>query len=167
MIVVSSLGESTAAFQQYAPSHVVSILEGDEAAPPEFAALAPDKHLKLIENCSAAENCDNETARCKRLISFAQSWDRQAPLLIHCHQGVARSMAAAFIIMCVVDEAASEKDLAARLRDAAPHADPNLLLVSEADEILGRQDRMIEAILGLCPCCATVDAPIVTLPVAA
>lgn len=146
---------------------MVSILEGDEAAPPAFEQLPQDRHLKLIENCSTSANCDDDASRCAKLIAFAKNWNRQAPLLIHCHQGVARSMAAAYIAMCAVENETCEKSIAARLRAAAPHADPNLLLISEADELLGRDDRMVEAILGLCPSCGTVAAPVVTLPVAA
>ncbi|MHA7872274.1 MAG: tyrosine phosphatase family protein, partial [Hyphococcus sp.] len=97
-------------------------------------------------------------------------WDEDAaksPILIHCNEGAARSMAIAYILLCAIDRDHSEKDLAARLRQAAPHADPNLLLISEADAALGRDDRMVEAILDLCPSCSTAGAPVVTLPVAA
>lgn len=169
MIIVSSLGQSEKAFGEFSPTHVVSILENDEAKAPIFESLSPGNHLKLIENCSASANCDGISgeARCERLIAFAKSWDRKAPLLIHCNEGVARSMAAAFIIMCIVEPDKSEHEIAERLRNAAPHADPNLLLISEADEILGRNDRMIEAVLDLCPSCNAVTAPIVALPVAA
>ena len=167
MIVVSSLGQSEEAFRRYKPSHVISILDNNEASTPAFAALSPENHVKLIENCSQAANCNNQDSRGQKLIDLARRWDRNAPILIHCHQGVARSMAAAYIIMCVVEEGRPETEIAARLRSSAPHADPNLLLISEADAILGRNDRMIEAILDLCPCSSTVDAPIVALPVAA
>ncbi len=171
MIVVSSLGHSEEAFRKYKPSHVISILDYEEPTPPVFDTLPPENHIKIIENCSRGSDCDDESTRCARLVAFAQHWAEggktRAPLLIHCHQGVARSMAAAYIIMCAVEKNHCEKEIAARLRRAAPHADPNLLLISEADALLSRNDRMVEAILDLCPCSGTVAAPIVTLPVAA
>lgn len=168
MIVVSSLDNAAEAYERFQPSHVVSILDHEEAAPPAFAALAPENHLRLIGNCSEAAPCgDDDAPRCDQLIEFAQRWNRAAPLLIHCNQGVARSMAAAYIIMCAVEEGRCEKALADRLRKAAPHADPNLLLISEADALLNRDDRMVEAILDLSPSCGAVAKPIVTLPVAA
>ena len=156
------------AYKRFRPSFVVSILDHEEADAPVFDGLAEENHLKLISNCSDAERCgEAETPRCDRLISIALKWDRSAPILIHCNQGVARSMAAAYIIMCAVEEHQSERAIAERLRKAAPHADPNLLLISEADGLLNRDDRMIEAILDLTPSCGAVAKPIVTLPVAA
>ena len=171
MIIVSSLGHSEEAFRKYKPSHVVSILETDEPTPPVFDTLPAENHVRLIENCSRGENALGTVTRCKKLVDVARRWaasdDPKAPILIHCHLGVARSMAAAYIIACTVEENCCEKELAQRLRKAAPHADPNLLLISEADALLGRDDRMVEAVLDLCPCCSTVSAPIVTLPIAA
>lgn len=166
MIVVSSLDHAAEAFERFRPSHVVSILDHEEATPPAFATLAPENHLQLIGNCSETAPCD-DAARCDKLLKFARRWDRKAPLLVHCNQGVARSMAAAYIVMCAVEEGRCEKALANRLRNAAPHADPNLLLISEADALLNRDDRMVEAILDLSPSCGAVAKPIVTLPVAA
>lgn len=171
MIIVSSLGHSEEAFRKYRPSHVVSILDKDEPTPPVFDTLPPENHIRLIENCSRGENADAVDSRCSKLIDLARRWTKgggpKAPILIHCHLGVARSMAAAYILLCTIEDNCCEKVLAERLRKAAPHADPNLLLISEADALLGRDDRMVGAVLDLCPCCATVAAPIVTLPIAA
>ncbi len=162
-IIVSPLEKSEAAFRQHRPSHVVSILDNDEPTPPVFDTLPPENHIKLIENCSRPGG----QARCETLIALAKSWDGAAPILIHCNKGVARSMAAAYILMCAHNDKLCEKAAAMQLRQAAPHADPNILLISEADALLGRDDRMIEAILDLCPCCGAIDAPVVVLPVAA
>lgn len=169
MIIVSSLGHSEEAFRRFKPSHVISILDYDEPTPPIFDTLPAENHLRLIENCSAAANCNEagDPSRCEKLIALAKSWEGDSPILIHCHQGVSRSMAAAYIIMCAVAEKRCEKEIAQHLRKAAPHADPNLLLISEADALLGRDDRMVEAVLDLCPCSGTIAAPIVALPVAA
>lgn len=168
MIVVSSLSHAAEAYKRFQPSHVVSILDHEEAALPGFEGLAPENHLLLISNCSEKDNCkESETPRCDKLITLAKNWDHKAPVLIHCVEGVARSMAAAYIIMCAVEEGHCEKAIAERLRKAAPHADPNLLLISEADDLLQRNDRMVEAILDLHPSCNAVAQPIVTLPVAA
>ena len=171
MIIVSSLGHSEEAFRKHQPSYVVSILDNDEPTPPVFDTLPPENHIRLIENCSRGAVASGPDTRSARLVDLARRWSNdegpKAPILIHCHLGVARSMAAAFIILCAIEDSHSEKEIAQRLRDAAPHADPNLLLISEADSLLGRDDRMVEAVLDLCPSCATVSAPIVTLPIAA
>lgn len=167
MIIVSSLNHAMEAHDRFRPAYVVSILDHEEAEAPAFPGVADENHLRLISNCSKRDCGDADTPRCDKLIALARRWNRSAPILIHCNQGVARSMAAAYIIMCAVDEHRSERDIAETLRKAAPHADPNLLLISEADGLLNRDDRMIEAILDLTPSCGAVAKPIVTLPVAA
>lgn len=174
MIVVSSLEAAAAAYKTYRPSYVISILDEREPAPPLFEALPEGHHLRLSEDCSRAVNsadCVDENGRCDRLIKLAERWledgDKNAAILIHCHQGVARSMAVAYILMCAIEKNHCEKEIAARLRKAAPHADPNLMLVSEADALLHRDDRMVEAILDLCPCSKATQTPIVTVPLAA
>lgn len=168
MIVVSSFSHAAEAYETYRPSRVISILDASDGPPPAFKGLASENHVLLGDDCSkAGEPCAAGKQRCEKLIALARDWDRKEPILIHCHQGVARSMAAAYIILCAVEDGRSEKEIAARLRQAAPHADPNLLLISEADELLGRQDRMVEAVLDLCPCSGAVVSPIVALPLAA
>ena len=54
----------------------------------------------------------------------------------------------------------SEAALARRLRRTAPYADPCPLLVSYADDALGRGGRMIEAIEDLPPPAPVIAAPI-------
>ena len=164
MIVVSSFDSAAQAYRKYRPRYVVSILGDDEGPTPCFDDLPADHHIELRGDCS---NTDNGSARCRRLIALAESWDRSAPILIHCQQGVARSMAAAYILLCVVEKDRCEKEIARRLRRAAPHADPNLLLISQADALLDRHDRMVEAILEIEPCAGAVCNDIVTLPLAA
>ena len=172
MIIVSSLDHVEEAFQKHRPAYVVSILDVDEPTPPVFDALPEGNHIKLIGNCSRAGDpaCAEQPSRCDQILKLAERWsadETKAPILIHCIEGAARSMAVAYILMCAIEENAPESEIATRLRQAAPHADPNLLLISEADKALGREDRMVEAILDLCPCCSSVVAPIVTLPLAA
>ena len=38
-----------------------------------------------------------------KLVDFVQSWDQQAPILIHCYAGLSRSTAAAFISLCALN----------------------------------------------------------------
>ena len=60
-----------------------------------------------------------------------------------------------------------ENEIARRLRQAAPYADPCPLLVAYADEIMGRDGRMIDAIDDLPPPCPEISAPTLTLHIAA
>jgi predicted protein tyrosine phosphatase len=80
------------------------------------------------------------------LITFVRRWNHDGALLIHCHAGVSRSPAAAFIALCALNPEVQELELASRLRQASPTAIPNALMVELADELLARGGRMIEAI---------------------
>ncbi len=173
MIIVSSLEAAPAAYKTYRPTYVISILDEREPAPPIFEALPKENHILFSEDCSRAvkeADCVNQDGRCDRLLKLADRWlqdgNKDASILIHCHQGVARSMAVAYILMCAIEKNHCEKVIAERLRKAAPHADPNLMLISEADALLHRDDRMVEAILDLCPCSKATQTPIVAFPLA-
>lgn len=160
MIIISSLDAAITAFERFHPAFVISILDKDDVTPAAFNTLSKERHLKL------QGGAEKETHWTPAIISFAKIWaPTKQNLLIHCHRGVARSTAIAYILMCIREGGACEQKLAQSLRTAAPHADPNLLLVSAADEALARDDRMVGAILDLCTPCSTVAAPIVTLPV--
>jgi predicted protein tyrosine phosphatase len=80
------------------------------------------------------------------MLAFFQSWQREAPMLIHCWAGISRSTAAAFTALCMFRPQADEEELALELRRASPSATPNRLIVSLADDILGRQGRMVKAV---------------------
>jgi predicted protein tyrosine phosphatase len=124
-----------------------------ELATPD--GIAAENHLRLVMNDidrPAEGLIAPEAAHIHRLIAFLQGWDRQAPLLIHCHAGISRSPAAAFIALCLLCPETPEEELAARLRAASAAAKPNRLLVRLADEVLGREGRMIAA-------CASLTVP--------
>ncbi len=166
MIIVSALETVEDVFDQYKPAFAVSILDSDDDAPACLGGLPDDHHLRLGRaDCKHGED---EACWCPDILDLAKRWaaTENENILVHCHRGVARSMAIAYILMCVKEAGACEQHIAERLRKAAPHADPNLLLVSNADVALGRDDRMVSAILDMCPSCPTVSAPVVALPVA-
>lgn len=171
MIIVSTLDNVEQAFKDHRPGYVVSILDDTDPSPPQFASVPEENHIRLNQDCSRGENRDCDSARCARLLDLAEKWraekDPKPAILIHCHKGVSRSMAVAYILMCAIERGRCEKEIAGLLRNAAPHADPNLMLISEADALLGRDDRMVEAVLDLCPSCGAVDKPVVVLPVTA
>jgi predicted protein tyrosine phosphatase len=81
-----------------------------------------------------------------RFLAFMRSWDRRAPVVIHCWAGISRSTAAAYIAACALGPARDEDEIAQALRAASPSATPNARLVAIADEVLGRNGRMIAAI---------------------
>jgi predicted protein tyrosine phosphatase len=129
-------------------SHLVTLINGDTAIPTP-PSIGPDRHLRLAMN----DICEPQPglvlpcgSHVTDLIGFARSWDRQAPLLVHCWAGISRSTAAAFIVLCALNREGTEHDLAWALRRASPTAYPNRLLVALADEALARDGRMIAAV---------------------
>jgi predicted protein tyrosine phosphatase len=168
MLIISSLAGAKKAFSVHKPQFVVSLLTEEEAAP-VFAGLAEDRHLKL---CVPSESCAEDISkaarrRAEQLVAFMKTWDGESDILVHCNRGVARSTAAAFVIMCMAAPDADEQSLAARLHAAAPYADPCPLLIAYADELLGRDGRLIDAIEDLPPPSPSIEAPTLTLPLAA
>jgi len=148
MILVCPLSLVQETIRAHAPSHMISLLDPEEMieTPPGFA---PERHLKIGVNDvrgPADGAVAPERAHVEAMLSFADGWDRDAPLLAHCWAGISRSTAAAFILMCAQDDRTPEIDHARRIRQASPHAFPNTMLVAHADDLLGRGGRMLDAI---------------------
>jgi predicted protein tyrosine phosphatase len=148
MIIVCPLNKAHALIDEHGASHAVSLLS-NETPHPVFDALPPANHLRLtfhdiiqpMDGMSPPRAADAE-----RLIAFLSSWEREAPMLIHCWAGISRSTAAAFTAMCLFRPGEDEEALALELREASPSATPNRLIVSFTDQLLGRQGRMVRAV---------------------
>jgi predicted protein tyrosine phosphatase len=168
MLIVSSLDAAHKAFAAYEPARVISLLSGDETVP-KFEGVAPERHLSLYVERESCGRTISAAARERagEIVDFIRKWNGDGDILIHCNRGVSRSTAAAFIIMCMRAPKEKEAALAETLRKAAPYADPCPLLVSYADELLGRDGRMVEAIEDLPPPSPAISAPLLTLPLAA
>jgi len=67
-------------------------------------------------------------------------------LLVHCHMGISRSTAAMMSLMAQADPAEDEDALFTRLRKIRPQAWPNSVMIGFADEQLGRQGRLTQAL---------------------
>lgn len=80
------------------------------------------------------------------LLRFVRAWDRKAPLLIHCWAGVSRSTAAALVSVCALAPDRDEAAVANAIRLASPTATPNQKFVAVADDLLGRNGRMVDAV---------------------
>jgi predicted protein tyrosine phosphatase len=113
------------------------------------ASIAEDNHLfigmsDILEPLEGHILPGEEHVR--RLIGFVETWDRAAPMVIHCWAGVSRSTAAAFATACMLNPRVPETVFADSIRALSPTATPNLRLVSVADRLLGRGGRMVRAI---------------------
>jgi predicted protein tyrosine phosphatase len=142
----ASLGEVC---REVAPSHVLT-LSSPGAPPPTLPMRAAHLHLAFNDIAEAwSGHVPPDEPDVRRILSFGRSWGGEAPLVVSCEMGVSRSTAALFVIACDRWPESPEDLVATRLRGACPCATPNPLLVSCADRILGRQDRMIRAVAGI------------------
>jgi predicted protein tyrosine phosphatase len=116
------------------------------------AEIDPDRHL-FMGMSDIVEPLDGHVLPAEehvhKLIGFARAWDRNEPLVIHCHAGVSRSTAAAFIIACALAPSRRESEIADAIRSASQTATPNRRMVAIADAMLGRNGRMVAAIEGI------------------
>ena len=129
-------------------SHIATLINATTDVP-RFSGVLPENHLFLGFNDIIApqEGMTPPAAEhVERLIEFVTSWDRKQPLVIHCYAGVSRSTAGAFIALASLNPTRDEAELAQEIRRRSPSATPNIRLVRFADEILGRNGRMVEAI---------------------
>jgi predicted protein tyrosine phosphatase len=148
MIHVCSLARLEETVEQTGARHVVSLI-GDEARVARPSCIAAKNHLWLrLHDIStpldgyivpAEEHVTN-------LLQFVREWDRHAPLVVHCFMGISRSTASAYVSVCALNPSRDEASIAQALRRASATATPNARIVSLADELLGREGRMIAAI---------------------
>jgi predicted protein tyrosine phosphatase len=148
MIIVCPLNKVQPLIDEHGVGHVVTLLAPDTPHPPPQGILR-DRHLRLYFHDIVQDmegHVAPRAADAEKLIGFLDSWDRDRPMLIHCWAGISRSTAAAFTALCMFRPQADEEEIAWELRDASPSATPNRLIVSLADDVLGRGGRMVRAI---------------------
>ncbi|RFB80109.1 tyrosine phosphatase family protein [Methylovirgula sp. 4M-Z18] len=113
------------------------------------ACIAPERHL-IVGLSDIVAPLDGHVlphdGHVRQFLHFMEAWDGADPVLIHCYAGVSRSTAAAFIAACALRPDQSEQDYALRVRALSPTATPNLRLVAIADDLLGRNGRMVDAV---------------------
>ena len=125
--------------------------------------LAEERRLRLTFNDISGRQGllrPPEAEHVGAIIAFARGWAaarremeaeeaRGAPLAFHCWAGISRSAAAGFIAAAALRPRGREAELARSLRRAAPKVTPNRRMVALADELLGREGRMTEAIAAI------------------
>ncbi|GHC78394.1 tyrosine phosphatase family protein [Limoniibacter endophyticus] len=149
------------------PSRLLSLLtQGTEMVRPE--KIAAEDHLLLqmhdihrpLHGMSAP--AQDQVAR---MLQFARDWasESKGDLLVHCYAGVSRSPASAYAIACALRADIDERELAQQLRDASSVATPNPLIVALADDLLGREGRMVAAIKAIGRGAETFEGTVFTL----
>jgi len=148
-ILVCPLSRVSEMVQARKPSHVVSLLDPHSAFPSPGG-----RHLKVSVH-DIVEDSPGWTAPAREhmaeILDFIGTWERSAPILIHCYAGISRSTATAFITACVHNPDIDEAEIALALRAASKIAWPNRRIVALADAELGRSGRMTAAIDAIGP----------------
>jgi predicted protein tyrosine phosphatase len=148
MIHVCSLAALPDTVKATGASHVLTVMaKVDQVRRPE--SVLPANHLKVSMD-DINEEIDGFVAPSGRhidqVLAFVRSWDRRAPLVVHCYAGISRSTASAFAAVCALNPHRDEIAIARQIRAASPIAQPNRLIVSLADKALGREGRMLRAL---------------------
>jgi len=159
MIHVCSLAALPETVRLTGASHVLTVMANvDQVLRP--ASVLPANHMKIAFD-DITEPMDGFVApsaeHVERVLSFVRGWDRSAPLVIHCYAGVSRSTASAFAAACALNPHRDQIVIARQMRSASPIANPNRLLVSLADNALGRDGRMLRALDDIGPASMMVE----------
>nr|WP_237683928.1 tyrosine phosphatase family protein [Pseudaminobacter soli] len=123
------------------------LAEGTEVTRP--SSIVAERHLYLALH-DIVEPWEGLTLPAEEhvsaLLDFGRRWDRRKPLLVHCFAGISRSTASAYIIAAALAPERDEFQLARHLREQSPSATPNGRMIALADQMLDRNNRMVEAI---------------------
>ena len=148
MIHVCSLARLHATVEETGARRVITLMRDVELVrrPP---SIEHADHL-LLRLDDISEHMDGYTVpgeeHVAELLTFVRSWDRAAPLVIHCYAGVSRSTAGAFVSACALNPRRPETEIALDIRRLSPTATPNIRIVRLADRMLGRDGRMVAAV---------------------
>ena len=158
MIHVCSLADLHATVKDTGASHVLTVMANvAQVVRPESVIEANHLRVQMDDILEPTEGfvAPNET-HIAQVLDFIRGWDRQAPLVVHCYAGISRSTASAFAAACLLNPGRDERDIAQKIRAASPIAQPNRLLVTLADQALGRDGRMVRALDEMGPGSMTV-----------
>src|ERR1700761_6194325 len=148
MIHVCSLAALPSTVQATGASHILTVMANVDQVQRPASVLAAN-HLK-VQMDDITEQLEGFVApadtHIAQVLEFVRSWDRGAPLVVHCYAGISRSTASAFAAVCALNPHRDEIAIARQIRAASPIAAPNRLIVSLADKALERDGRMLRAL---------------------
>lgn len=166
-IIVCPLASIDDVIRAERATHLLTLLGPDYMIDPH-AAIAEGNHLRLGVN-DIAELLPGQVApqrdHAARVLAFADFWDRREAMLIHCWAGISRSTAAMWMTLCKLNPDIAEVEILRAMRLRAPHIAPNRLLVAHADDLLGRDGRMVDALDEVGPAVARSEGFAFELPV--
>jgi len=123
-------------------AYLVSIGDPDDQLPPGYANVREKLRLEFSDSFPGPSERDIQA-----LIDFAgRIASLPGTVLTHCHAGVSRSSAAAYIILCTVLGAGREAEALERVFSARSVAVPNRRMVEIADRLLVRDGVMVDVL---------------------
>ncbi|OCK60451.1 protein-tyrosine phosphatase family protein [Bradyrhizobium sp. LMTR 3] len=148
MLHVCSLAALPDTVRTTGASHILTVMANVDQVQRPTSVLEAN-HLKISMD-DIIEEMDGFVApahhHIERVLNFVRSWDRSAPMVVHCYAGISRSTASAFAAACALNPHRAEIEIARQIRARSPIASPNRLIVSLADKALGREGRMLRAL---------------------
>jgi len=159
MIHVCSLAALPATVEATGARHVLTVMANvDQVVRP--TSILEANHLRISMD-DINEPAQGFTApsqvHVEQALAFLRQWDRSAPMVIHCYAGISRSTASAFMAVCALNPHRDEIAIARQIRAASPSAYPNRLIVTLADQVLGRNGRMVRALDAMGPGNMTIE----------
>ncbi|MEW6641972.1 MAG: protein-tyrosine phosphatase family protein [Pseudomonadota bacterium] len=153
MLHVCSLADLPATVTATGARYVLTVMGNVDKA--ERPLSVPEaNHLKVSMD-DITEAVDGFVApssvHVDQVLEFVRRWRRDAPMVIHCYAGISRSTASAFAAACLLNPERDELSIARQIRAASPSAFPNRLIVTLADQALGRRGRMLRALDAMGP----------------
>ena len=115
-------------------------------------SIEAKRHLKIAVNDISLPQeglVHPQSEHVEEILRFAREWDHAGPLVVHCWAGISRSTAATFITLCALNDEGVETLIARKIRAASKTATPNSLMVSIADDLLGRRGKMVDAVAAI------------------
>jgi predicted protein tyrosine phosphatase len=153
MIHVCSLARLHDTVRETGARHVVTLIK-DVSLVHRPATITAENHL-LLDMDDINDHIEGYVVPAEEhvgeLLRFVRAWDRANPLVVHCYAGISRSTAGAFVTACALNPRRDELSIARALRAASHTATPNLRIVRLADQMLGRDGRMVRAIDAIGP----------------
>lgn len=159
MIHVCSLAALPATVEALGASHILTVMANVKQVVRPVSVLEAN-HLRIQMddiNAPADGFVAPSHAHVEQALTFIRTWDRAAPMVIHCYAGISRSTASAFMAACALNPHRDESSIARQIREASPSAYPNRLIVTLADQVLGRNGRMVRALDDMGPGNMTIE----------
>lgn len=136
-IRICGIGESIYFMDQY--SKAIGIVN------PEADVVSTEKYH--IERCHDIREdmspwIKPQKEQFQRILEFSKDFTEDDKVLVHCSAGISRSTAVG--VMILIQHGFTEEEAFDNIYSVRPHMYPNSLIIQYADELLGRDGKLLE-----------------------